>query len=280
MIFAKPNRMAIVVKKILAVLLTGLLLFALCACGGPSEILEELAVTTAAPNTVRVTFPEGLTVPEYGQLLEENGVCSLDSFLEAVNNPEGDTSFLPEIGNADERPFLLEGYLFPDTYEFMTPSSPQTVIKKMLVNYQNKITDEYRARAAELGYTMDEILRIASIIQEEATTPEMKNVSSVLHNRLKNPGGKLECDVTIFYLEKDVKPYVEDIAPYTEKYNAYKCVGLPAGPITNVGLDAIEAALYPADTDYFFFVTDENMNFYYAVTYQEHLVNVKKYYKK
>ena len=268
------------VKKIIAVLLIGLLLFGLCACGSPGNILEELAVTTAGPQTIRVTFPEGLTAPEYGQLLEENGVCSQDAFLDAVNNPEGDTSFLPEIGNADERPFLLEGYLFPDTYEFYLLTSPQTVVKKMLVNYQSKITDEYRARAAELGYTMDEILRIASIIQEEATTSEMKNVSSVLHNRLKNPNGKLECDVTIFYLEKYVKPYVEDIDVYTEKYNAYKCVGLPAGPITNVGIDAIEAALYPADTDYFFFVTDEEMNFYYAVTYQEHLANVKKYYKK
>ena len=268
------------VKKIIAVLLAGLLLLTFCSCGSPADVLEGLAVTTAAPQTVRVTFPEGLTAPEYGELLEQNGVCSLNGFLEAVNNPEGDTSFLPEIGNADERPFLLEGYLFPDTYEFYVPTEPQAVVKKLLLNYQSKITDEYRARAAELGYTMDEILRIASIIQEEATTPEMKNVSSVLHNRLSNPNGKLECDVTIFYLKNHVQPYVEDIDVYSEKYNAYKCVGLPAGPITNVGLDAIEAALYPADTDYYFFVTDEDMNFYYAVTYQEHLVNVKKYYKK
>lgn len=263
-------------KQVVSILLAVLLLF-LCGCSSPKKILEELAVTTTAAQTVKVTFPEGLTAPEYAQLLEQNSVCSSADFLAAVNQPEGDYMFISEISNADERPFLLEGYLFPDTYEFYENTSAQKVLGKMLRNYQSKITDADRTRAAELGYTVDEVLRIASIIQEEATTPEMKKVSSVLHNRLNDSYGKLECDVTVHYLNRQVKPYVEDVSVYSELYNTYKVKGLPAGPITNVGRDAIDAALYPADTDYYFFLTDTDGNYHYAVTWKEHSANVKKY---
>jgi len=267
------------VKKTITVLLVVAFTFILCSCSSTNKVLENLAVTTAPIQTISITFPEGLTAPEYGQLLEENGVCSQADFLEAVNNPSPDLTCIPEIGNADERPFLLEGYLFPDTYEFERSASPQIVLKTMLTNFNRHITEDMRSRAAVLGYTIDEILRIASVIQEEATSPEMKKVSSVLHNRLNTKNGKLECDVTVFYLEKYVKPYVEDVSVYSEKYNAYKCIGLPAGPITNVGVEAIEAALYPADTDYYFFLTDEDGGFHYAVTWSEHSANVKKYCK-
>lgn len=134
------------------------------------------------------------------------------------------------------------------------------------------------AQADKLGYTMDEIIAIASIIQKEADIiGEMNKVSSVIHNRLNASYNRLECDVTIHYLEKYVKPYLtEDKDKYNELYNTYKCYGLPAGPICNPGIAAIKAALYPEDTDYMFFVTDSDMNYYYAATYEEHLANCKK----
>ena len=269
----------LILKKATSLILIFLFVF-LTGCSAGKNIINELKPTTTAIPTVTVTFREGLTAEECAKLLEENRVCTAADFLAAVNSPASEFSFIAEIENPQERPFLLEGYIFPDTYEFYYDMDPQSVLKKFLNNYESKITEEYKLRAEELGYTMDEILRIASIIQEEAVDPEMKKVSSVLHNRLNSSYGKLECDVTIFYLNEHVKPYVEDVSVYSELYNAYKFSGLPAGPITNVGINAIEAALYPADTDYYFFLTDSDMNFHYAVTWNEHSKNVEKYYKK
>ncbi len=263
------------VLRLSALLLVALSLF---GCSKIDSVFEQ-ETTTVIP-TVRVTFREGLAAEEYAKLLEENGVCSAADFLQAVNKPSTVFNFFSGITNPQQRPFLLEGYLFPDTYEFYYNMEPQAVLNKFLKNYENKIKPEYEQRAAELGYSMDEVIRIASIIQEEALDPEMNTVSSVLHNRLNSSYGKLECDVTIFYLNNHVAPYVEDVSAYSELYNAYKFAGLPAGPISNVGIKAIEAALYPADTDYYFFLTDEDMNFHYAVTWKEHSANVDKYYKK
>ncbi len=253
------------------------LLFSFFGCADKKSDVEP-ETTTGIP-TVTVTFPEGLTVPECAKLLEENGVCAAGDFLAAVNSPAGDFPYLQLIENPQQRPFLLEGYIFPDTYEFYYNMDANSVLKKFLDNFEQKITKEHWLRAQELGYTIDEVLRIASVIQEEALNPEMANVSSVLHNRLNSSYGKLECDVTVFYLKNSVAPYVENIDAYSELYNTYKFSGLPAGPIANVGLKAVEAALYPADTDYYFFVTDEDMNFYYAETWAEHSANVEKYYK-
>lgn len=268
-------------KKTFCIFLIVSLMFLFFGCSAAEikNTIRPTQPTTAVP-TVRVTFREGLTISETAKLLEENGVCLADDFIVATNAPQGEYEFLYGIENPQERPFPLEGYIFPDTYEFYFDMDPQAVLDKFLKNYESKIKPEYVTRAEELGYTMDEILRIASIIQEEAVDSEMKKVSSVLHNRLNSSYGKLECDVTIFYLNESVAPYVDDVSVYSELYNAYKRKGLPAGPITNVGIAAIEAALYPADTDYYFFLTDSEMNFYYAVTWDEHSANVDKYYKK
>ena len=126
--------------------------------------------------------------------------------------------------------------------------------------------------------SMDEIISLAAIVQEEATTAkEMGKVSSVIHNRIENPSyRRIQCDVTIHYINDYVtdSPYIHhDTEKYKELYNTYKCVGLPAGAITNPGIDAIKAALYPEDTNYFFFVTDKDWNYYYAETYAEHKKN-------
>ena len=120
------------------------------------------------------------------------------------------------------------------------------------------------------------MLTLASIIQAEAGDPaQMKAVSSVLHNRLNSKSHpKLECDVTIFYLEQEVQPYLtEDKDRFNSFYNTYKCTGLPEGPICNPGMDAINAALNPEQADYFYFATDKAGKYYYAKTLAEHEKN-------
>lgn len=256
-------------KRLLAFVLA-LLILSLCACGKK----PERETTQAVPNTVTVMFPEGKTVYQIAKLLEENGVCAADGFIDAVNHSD---SAVAQSLQGHDRPFLLEGYVFPDTYEFYKNESPERALSRFLSNTERKLTDEYKARAAELGYTMDEILTLASIIQTEAGIhSQMKTVSSVLHNRLKK-GTRLQCDVTYHYLENNVMPYLcpdewdDDVyETYAETYYTYRFSGLPEGPICNPGTAAIEAALYPQDTDYLYFLTDKDGNFYYSVTFDEH----------
>ena len=259
-----------------------LLLTAACSGGesGQPETTTE-ALSESVVNTVTVTIPEGTSASQIAELLEEKGVCSAQDFLSAVNNPENLSLISENIENADERAFLLEGYLFPDTYEFYLNSSGQSALKRFTDNLNAKLKPEYYDRARALGYTMDEIITIASIIQEEAGNPaEMNDVSSVIHNRLDSYDYPyIQCDVAIVYLERYVKPYFteEEYEELTYNYNIVsKRRGLPAGAITNPGTAAIEAALYPSDTDYYYFVTDEDGNYYYANTYAGHRENCRK----
>lgn len=236
----------------------------------------------ATPNTVRITFPEGYTVYQMGQLLEQKGVCTAMDFYTAANTPvEG-----IEITNPDERAFLLEGYLFPDTYDFYLNESADSVIKRFTDNFKSKITDEYTQKAESIGYTFDEMLTLASIIQKECDfdIDECKNVSSVFHNRLKaSKNTYLGSDVTYFYL-KNMADYLggadsENFDRLLENYYTYSPYrkGLPAGSICNPGIKAIEAALNPNDTDYQYFLTDKSgTKFYYAATYEQHLKNGKE----
>lgn len=263
-----------------------LCLLILCSCGGNINSEEETTttteITTTEDPTVRVTFPEGFTATQIAEKLQENGVCSAKEFMALVADDEYLSTlsyrFISGIKNPENRPFNLEGYIFPDTYDFYKGESAEKALSRFLGNTEKKLTDEYYLRAEELGYTMDEIISLAAIVQEEATTAdEMGKVSSVVHNRIVSPGyGKIQCDVTIHYINDYVtdSPYLEgDTEKYKELYNTYKCVGLPEGAITNPGLDAIKAALYPEDTNYFFFVTDKDWNYYYAETYAEHKKN-------
>lgn len=267
-------------KKLLCVFLiicSSLTLF--CSCG-KKDTAES--TDTPSPETIRITFPEGYSCVQIAEKLEENNVCSAKDFLSVLNSSSFIFSkgykFIPYIDNISQRAFKLEGYIFPDTYEFYIGENAKTTVSRFLQNTNTKLTDEYYERAKQLGYTIDEIITLASIIQKEAGDKnEMKKVSSVLHNRLNSTKYKsLQCDVTVNYINNYVtnSPYIIDTTiDYAQNYNTYKCVGLPVGAICNIGVDAIEAALYPADTDYFFFVTDSAMNYYYAKTYAEHQKN-------
>lgn len=254
-------------------------LLCLASCSVEQENTVTSPPTTTQSNVVRVVFPEGCTVAEMAELLESNGVCPAADFIAAARNSENLAAIPGEITNPEERPFLLEGYVFPDTYDFYRNESAQSALDRFLKNMRSKITDEMLLRADELGYSLDEIITIASIIQEEAgDKAQMGKVSSVLHNRLNSSSyPRLQFDVGTFYLRESVKPNVtENYEQYVDLYNTYICLGLPAGPITNPGIEAINAALYPEDTDYEYFVTDTLGNYYYAETWSEHQANCKK----
>ncbi len=265
--------------KVLAVAFSVAVIFLFSSCSRV-QFNEPVSTEPTTSHTVRVTFPEGSTVSQIAMLLEENGVCPAAEFMAAANNPLSLEGYGFVIPNPEERAFLLEGYVFPDTYEFYRNESASAALARFLKNTEVKLNNDVYYRCDELGYTVDEILTIASIIQEEAGDPaEMGKVSSVIHNRLNSSRfPKLQCDVATFYLRDYVNPYVDEIRheELAELYNTYRCFGLPAGPITNVGMDAINAALYPEDTDYYYFVTDSNGDYLYAETWSGHLDNCDK----
>lgn len=265
------------------------LVLLLCACGRPSALTEAdpteapTETATEADPVVRVMFPEGYTAIQIAEKLEESGVCPAADFMEAVKNysaVQNSYSFLSGV-DFSKRAYALEGYVFPDTYDFYRGESAKNALSRFLKNMNAKATEERIARAKELGYSFDQIITLASVIQEECGDPkEMANVSSVLHNRLTSPDyGMLQCDVTINYVNDCItdSPYLSgDTSHFAALYNTYKVRGLPEGAICCPGTDAIDAALYPAQSNNFFFVTDAEMNYYYASTYAEHLENCKK----
>lgn len=237
--------------------------------------------TTEAPTqssyTIKITVKEGQTMTEIFKILDEKGVASFDDLMNTAQTY--DYSYYPLVAaipsNAN-RCFKLEGYLFPDTYEFYLNQKPQDAIGKFLRNGKAKITDSMKAQASALGYTMDEVLTVASIIEKEgANSNEVSKIAAVIYNRLEQ-GMKLQMDSSIYYIERHVKPYLTgDINRFNSYYNTYKCSALPAGPISNPGMRTINAALNPADVDYLYFCHDENANYYYAETYEEHKENLK-----
>ncbi len=231
---------------------------------------------SSAPVVLTLAVPEGYTLARIGMTLEEKGVCTAAEFIAAAQS--GDFSTFPLIAAQEANPnrcFALEGYLFPATYEIYDNETPDSIIRRMLTHTEDSVTADLRAEAAAIGLTMDQVITLASIIEKESFGHgEMRNVSSVLHNRL-NQGTRLQCDVTINYVEGAIKPFITgDVNRYNSYYNTYKCPALPAGAICNPSLDAIKAALRPADTDYLFFVTDKNQNYYYASTWEQHEKNV------
>ena len=283
-------------KKVLSVFLIFIFVFLLASCGSDSDSSSESnifspdgsaqtqAVEESSENDgkyAKVTVPEGYTLLKTAWLLEENGICSTDDFLNAVSNYDTSKySILSSIHDRDKICFLLEGYLFPATYTFEKNSDPTEVIDEMVATEEKKFTDEMKQRATELGYSVHDILTIASIIEKEAFTDEQRTlVSSTIHNRLKQ-GMRLEYDVTVKYCTGVIElQYPDKIDYYKYYYNGNRCDGLIAGPICNPGTASINAALYPADTDYLYFVIDTNPPYNSAFTnsYDEHLKNVQKW---
>jgi UPF0755 protein len=201
--------------------------------------------------TIDVTIPEGFTLAQIFSRFEENGVCTEEELWESAASDYFDYEFLKDVPLGDK--YRLEGFLFPNSYTFYVGDTPERAISKMLTDFGKHITDEMRARASELGYSLREILTIASMIEKEAAAADDRPlVSSVIYNRLGSDDfPRLEIDATIYYaMALTGESFSVDL---DSPYNTRVYPGLPPGPIANPGIDSIEAALYPADTGYYFY---------------------------
>ncbi|MEG1472502.1 MAG: endolytic transglycosylase MltG [Christensenella sp.] len=255
------------------------------------DLIYSLQEGNVAAEVIDVQFIEGQAADDYAQKLVNNyGILKDTAHYTEVVTTGGKLAtqypFLVEIKTAEDakpadakRKYLLEGYLFPDKYQYFTNATVEDIIKKQLDQFQ-KIFDneEYQVRAAELGMSVDQVVTLASIIEKEAKSKQFKQVSAVFHNRL-NADMTLGSDATIAYAlgVKRINlttPELETASPYNTHLNK----GLPAGPICNPGKAAIEAALYPdeelmreGDEYYFFTLTDpEEMELAFTRTNDEH----------
>lgn len=264
---------------LIAILVVAVLIGGGLVAGNADLFPEETTTEPVTLATTRITFIEGSTLTECFKLLEENGVASYDSLMSVAQSTQfNNYEIYSQIPDDENRCFKLEGYLFPDTYDFFLNEEPESVISRFLSNTDVKITDEMRQRATELGYTMDEIIIIASIIQAEgAFENDAATIAGIIYNRLED-GIKLQMDSTYFYVEDDIASYVgeENTDSYKEIYDTYTCYSLPQGPVCNPGMFAINAALYPEETGYYYFCHDNAGNTYYATNYSDHLANCRK----
>lgn len=218
-----------------------------------------------------VTLQEGKRANAYARLLARAVGIDSARFMALVNSQEVARSFGVEAPS-------LEGYLFPDTYFFNWQTDEEEILKRLVQRTMKVFNDSLRARAAGLALSMHQVLTLASIIEGEAFfDDERAMIAGVYHNRL-HKGMKLEADPTIQYIIPDgPRRILHSDLQIDHPYNTYRYYGLPPGPICNPRLASIVAALYPARHNYYFFVADGKGGHWFATTYAQHLVNVRKF---
>lgn len=235
-------------------------------------ILNNIGSNSASRMEATVTIPEGYTVRQIFELLEEKGVSTVDKLEEVAANYNYNFSFLLDLPMGDAT--RLEGYLFPDTYIFYMGEDPKYVINKMLVNFDAKFDDALRQQVWDKGYSIGQILTIASMIEKEATAADRTNISSVIYNRLNNPHagtmGYLQVDATIQYVLPEGQLVTEaDYEGVNSPYNTYQNKGLPPGPIANPGMESIAAALNPERTNYYYYILGDDDVHHFFSSYDE-----------
>ncbi|MBE6929650.1 MAG: endolytic transglycosylase MltG [Ruminococcaceae bacterium] len=224
---------------------------------------------STARETVRVTIPEGYTTAQIVELLVEKKVASAEELYEVIRNYDFRYECVKDFAKGTDT--RLEGYLFPDTYEFYIDDKPENVIGKLISNFEKKFDEELIAFAEGRGMTMKEIVIIASMIEREAKRADERDiVSSVIYNRLNNADNfpYLQIDATVAYVVGHA-PTPEDLT-IDSPYNTYQNKGLPPGAICNPGLAAIESALYPEDTKYYYYVARDDGSHIFSKTLAEH----------
>ena len=218
-------------------------------------LIKNMQVGSGATVTISVTIPEGFTMHQIFKRLEENKVCSYEDLMDAAANYSYNYEFLNGIAEGDAT--RLEGFLFPDTYEFYVGMQASSAINKLLENFHYKITDEMVAQMNTMGLDIRTVVNMASLIEREAANDnERKLIASVIYNRLAI-GMPLGIDASILYIhqEHEGAPTGEMLAeesPYNTRLN----VGLPPTPIANPGLASIQAVLAPEATNYYYYALD------------------------
>lgn len=218
-------------------------------------LIQHMTPFSGGALTVKVTFPEGLNMRQMFQLLEENGVSDFDDLMKAAAEYKFNYSFLADLEEGDAS--RLEGYLFPDTYEFYVNMQPASAINKFLETFHYSFNEEMQLQMEESGRDIREIVIIASMIEKEAANDEERElIASVIYNRLST-GMPLGIDATILYVhpEHEGAPTAEMLAE-DSPYNTRLHLGLPPTPICNPGLASLKAALQPATTNYFYYALD------------------------
>jgi UPF0755 protein len=237
----------------------------------PVRIIEIL--TRGIIITYPVTVPEGFSIEQIGDILAANGLADKKLFVSLAHEP----GVIKKYGISGPS---LEGFLYPDTYQFGKGLPPSLIIDVMVKRFW-EIIGPYMDRIKGLEMTVEEVVTLASIVEKEAgTAEEMPLIASVFLNRLRN-GMRMESDPTVIYGMNDFTGNLtrKDLLESTP-YNTYVIRGLPPGPISNPGLASIKAVLYPAETDYLYFVSKNDGTHYFSSSIEEHNRAVWKYQKR
>lgn len=230
------------------------------------QILDLLI--TPNRETARITIPEGYEIKQIAQKLDEEGIVGWQDFYAALNPADYDYPFLQGLPQRDG---VMEGYLFPATYEIPEGMTAHDIIDLMLSAFNSQFTQEMYNRASELGMTTDELITMASIIEREAGEGEKPKVAGVFYNR-RNSGMKLQSCATVQYILGERKPVLSIADTKIDSpYNTYMYPGFPVGPICNPGMESINAALYPEATDAYYFVLGKDGEHIFSATYDEHV---------
>ena len=262
---------------------------------GPHELRSNMSYEEIIPaletpmldlrETITLQFIDGWTALRMAMYLEEEGICTIDEWLEACNGVY-DVPFYDMISNSPEKFTKLEGFLFPDTYEFFEDVTPEEIIQKMLETFDEKVLgdSEISSRIASSDLSLEEIVILASVIEKETgDKDEIYKVSSVFHNRLApdSPLESLQSCATQKYTVGVLDYYFVDMkgeeTPFEMeyRYDTYMSEGLMVGAICNPGVLSIRAALNPDETPYYYFLMDNTGMTYYAETYSGHQTNIR-----
>lgn len=238
-----------------------------------SAILNSLSSGSVNRVVTEVTITEGSTIDQIFKLLEKNGVSTVEKLQQTAATHDYAFSFLQDIPLGNYK--RLEGYLFPDTYNFYMGEDPLYVINKMLVNFDAKLTDTYRQQIWDSGKSIADIINVASMIEKETDGTDRATIASVIYNRLNNPNagtaGFLNVDATIQYVLPEGEIVSEaDYQTVDSPYNTYLYKGLPPGPISNPGMESILAAMNPENTNYYYYALGDDGFHHFFSSYSEH----------
>ena len=249
---------------------------------GYAAVIEELATMREKMETVTITFTEGMNLLDVANLLEKNKVCKADDFLFEFNKDQG-FDFEKDLGVSKDAFYKMEGYFFPETYNFYVNDTAYNVTKLVRTQFQSTMNADLMRQVKESKFSLNQIITLASIVQMEAgSEAEMPKVASVFVNRMNDQTTypNLQSDTTTKYIDNVIKKKAIDQSSvdfYTSVYDTYTCRGLPASPICNPGLAAIKAVLNPAKTDYYYFCNNLTTGeTFFARTLEEHNANLKK----
>lgn len=223
-----------------------------------------------------LTIPEGKDLWDIAELVERGGFCSQSDFLQAARQKGLVQRWDPQAED-------LEGYLYPDTYMLTKGVKPSTIVEMMVRRFKEVFNEELREECVQMGFSVRQIVTLASMIEKETSIPKEKPIiSAIFHNRLRR-GMLLQCDPTLIYALKMEGLYQGNIRKrdfeFDSPYNTYRYQGLPPGPIANSGRDSLIAALHPADSDYLYFVSKKNGEHHFSRTLMEHRKAVIRYQK-